>query len=160
MEFKFLKTMPILVSVGILYPKIIILGHKMRSTSQKSIIWNFFWKSLKRFRIAISQPLLVLSQNPLGGKVYLGHGSKPCKKCMDTSQVKFLHLVTFEKNDHLTHCAVYPLSCSISDSRNPSAPHSPCFSLVTYPEHLYMNGQKEEEALVICILFILQIYFV
>ena len=51
--------------------------------------------------MTISQPLIVLDQNPLGGKVYLGQGSKPCPNCMDTSQLKFLHLATSEKNGHL-----------------------------------------------------------
>ena len=51
--------------------------------------------------MAISQPIMVLDQNPLGVKVYLGQGSKPCPNCTDTSQVKFLHLVTSEKNGHL-----------------------------------------------------------
>ena len=100
-KFKFLKTIPVLVSVGIIYPKIIILGHKMGFTPQKSIFWYFFWKSVKKLKMAISQPLMVLDQNPLGGKVYLGQGSKPCPNCMDTSQLKFLHLATLEKNGHL-----------------------------------------------------------
>ena len=91
-NFKFSKLVPILVSVGIIYPKIIILGHKLGSTPQKSIFWIYFWKSVKKLKMAISQPLTVLDQNPLGGKLYLGQGSKPCPNCMDTSQLKFLHL--------------------------------------------------------------------
>ena len=67
--------MPILVSVGIIYPKIIILGHKMRSTPQKSFFLRFFMKIGGKFLMAISRPLIVKHQNPLRVKVYLGQGT-------------------------------------------------------------------------------------
>ena len=41
-KVKFSKIILILMSVGIIYPKIIILGHKIRSTPQKSFFWIFF----------------------------------------------------------------------------------------------------------------------
>ena len=99
-KFKFFNSLPILMSLGIIYPKIIILGHKMGSTPQKSFFWKFFWNLAKKLKMAISKPIIVLDQNPLGAKVYMGQGSKPCPNCTDTWEVKFLHLVTSKKNGH------------------------------------------------------------
>ena len=103
LKLKFSNCMPIQVFLGITYPKIIILGQKMGSTPQKSIFSKNIWKSSKKLKIPITQPIIVLDQNPLGAKVYLGQGSKPCTNCTGTSQVKFLHLVTSEKNGRLIH---------------------------------------------------------
>ena len=82
------------VSLGIIYSNFIILGQKMGSKPQKSVFEKKFWKIAKKLKMAISPPLLVLDQNPLGGKLYLGKGSKPCPNCTDIWQLKFLHLVT------------------------------------------------------------------
>ena len=51
--------------------------------------------------MAIYQPLVVLDQNPLGWKDYMGKGSKPCTNCTDISELKLLHLVISKKNGHL-----------------------------------------------------------
>ena len=100
-NLKFFNFVSFQLSSGIICPNFIILGQKMGSTAQKSIFWKKNWKSLKKLKIAISQPLIVLDQNPLGWKDYLGKGSKPCPNCMDISELKFLHLVTSKKNGHL-----------------------------------------------------------
>ena len=83
------------VSLGITYPKFIILGQKFGSRSKKSIFWKKKWKSAKKIKMAISWPLIGLGQNPLGCKVYLGQGSRPCPNCTDIWELKFLLLATF-----------------------------------------------------------------
>ena len=87
--------------LGIIYQNFINLGQKMRSRPQKWIFQEKIWKSLKKIKMTISQPLLVLDQNPLGCKDYLGKWFKPCPNCMDIWQLKFLPLVTPKKNGHL-----------------------------------------------------------
>ena len=100
---KFLNMKTILVSLGITYPNFIILGQKLGSPLKNSFFQKKIWKSPKKLKMAISLPLLVLDQNPLGCKLYLGKGSKPCPNCMDIWQLKFLHLVTPKKNGHLSN---------------------------------------------------------
>ena len=51
--------------------------------------------------MAISQPLLVLDQNPLGCKHFLGKGSKSYPNYTNILELKFLPLVTPKKNGHL-----------------------------------------------------------
>ena len=61
---KFLKMRPILVSLGITYPNFIILVQKMGSQPQKLFFLKKIGKSLKKIKMAISQPSFVLDQNP------------------------------------------------------------------------------------------------
>ena len=85
--------------------------------TQKLKFFYEIWS--KNLKMAKSQPLLLLGQNPLGCEVLIHQGSQPYPSGLGPGECPFRLLMRPEKNGHLTineavlGCADFEFSCGL-----------------------------------------------